>query len=129
PTIRSRCRAISLRVPPAGDVAALLTERDGIPHDRAIAAARAAQSHIGMARRLATDDGARERRRQVLEVPSQIRGVGDAVLAAADLVDLARTEAKAATEERDATERSELLHSLGEEGSTRLPPAVRGQLR
>ena len=128
-TIRSRCRVVSLRVPAAEDVAALLVRRDGIEPAIALTAARAAQSHVGVARRLATDPDARARRRSILTVPSRIRGVGDAVLAAADLVELAQAEGKAATEERDAAERAELLRTLGAEGETRLPPAVRSQVK
>ena len=128
-TIRSRCRVVSLRVPAAEDVAALLVRRDGIDPAIALTAARAAQSHVGVARRLATDPDARARRRSILTVPSRIRGVGDAVLAAADLVELAQAEGKAATEERDAAERAELLRTLGAEGETRLPPAVRSQVK
>ena len=54
-TIRSRCRVVTLRVPPSEAVARVLAERDGIDHDRALAAARAAQGHVGRARRLVTD--------------------------------------------------------------------------
>ncbi|MDO8106552.1 DNA polymerase III subunit delta' [Isoptericola sp. b441] len=128
-TIRSRCRALGLRVPPVEAVARLLIDRDGVEPDVADVAARAAQSHIGMARRLARDPDARERRRRTLELVTGIRGVGDAVLAAADLVDVAQAEAKAATEDRDAAERAALLHTLGAEDATRLPPALRAQVR
>jgi DNA polymerase-3 subunit delta' len=58
-----------------------------------------------------------------------VRGVGDAVLAAGELVETAQADAKAATEERDAAERRTLLHSLGADGLTTLPPALRGPLR
>ncbi len=91
-------------------------------------AARAAQSHVGMARRLATDPDARERRRRLLAIPSSIRGVGDAVLQAAALVDGATAEAKAAGAQRDEEERAELLRMLGV-GDGPVPPAYRGQLR
>ncbi len=128
-TIRSRCRHVALRIPPAEAVADLLVRRDGVDHALAAYAARAAQSHIGMARRLATDEGARNRRREVLKVPGQLTTVGAAVLAAGQLVDVASEEAKAATTARDATERAALLHSLGAEGTTTLPPAVRAQVR
>src|SRR5690606_7770235 len=39
-TIRSRCRGLALRVPPAADVAALLVARDGVDPEVAEAAAR-----------------------------------------------------------------------------------------
>jgi DNA polymerase-3 subunit delta' len=128
-TIRSRCRHVGLRVPPVDDVAALLVRRHGVDPALAAFAARAASSHVGLARRLAVDEGARIRRREVLRLPEQITGVGAAVLAAGQLVEVAAEEAKAATAERDATERAALLHSLGAEGASTLPPAVRAQVR
>jgi DNA polymerase-3 subunit delta' len=103
--------------------------RDGLDPDVALAAARAAQSHVGLARRLARDPEARARRRRLLSVPAGIRGVGDAVLAASDLIDTAAADARAATEERDAAEKAELLRNLGAEAGTRLPPALRGQVK
>ncbi|WP_199425234.1 DNA polymerase III subunit delta' [Actinotalea solisilvae] len=128
-TIRSRCRGVALRVPPVADVAALLVERDGVAPEVAEMAARAAQSHIGLARRLARDPEARERRTRTLRLAAEIRGVGDAVLAASDLVEVATAESKAATEDRDAAEKAALLHTLGAEGAATLPPAVRAQVR
>jgi len=73
-TIRSRCRRVVLRVPPVADVARLLVERDGVDPALADAAARAAQSHIGLARRLARDPEARERRAKTLRLAAAIRG-------------------------------------------------------
>jgi DNA polymerase-3 subunit delta' len=128
-TIRSRCRGVVLRVPPVEDVAALLVARDGVDPATAEVAARAAQSHIGLARRLARDPEARERRSRVLRLAAGIRGVGDAVLAAADLVEVAAAEAKAATEDRDAAEKAELLRTLGAEEGKQLPPSLRAQVR
>src|SRR5450756_2925616 len=81
-TIRSRCRGVVLRVPPVADVARLLVERDEVDPALADAAARAAQSHIGLARRLARDPEVRERPAKTLRLAAAIPGVGDAVLAA-----------------------------------------------
>lgn len=128
-TLRSRSRSVALRVPPVEDVADLLVRRDGIDPATALVAARAAQSHVGVARRLARDPEARARRSAVLRIAPRVRGVGDAVLAAGELVETAQADAKAATEERDARERQELLRSLGAEGLTTIPPALRGQVR
>jgi len=127
-TIRSRCRVVALRTPPADVVARLLVERDGVEPDLAHECALAAQSHIGIARRLARDPKARARRDQVLALATEVRGVGDAVLAAADLVAVAEDDAAAATEERDAREKAELLAVLGAETGT-IPPALRAQVR
>jgi DNA polymerase-3 subunit delta' len=128
-TIRSRTRRVGLRTPPVAAVAELLVRRDGVDPTMAGFAARAAQSHIGLARRLATDEQARIRRRTVVRVPSQVRSVGEAVLQAAALLATAKEEAEAATAERDERERVELMAALGADASARSqPPHVRAQL-
>jgi DNA polymerase III subunit delta' len=116
-TIRSRCRVVTLRVPPSDAVARVLTERDGIAPDVALAAARAAQGHVGRARRLATDKAAAQRRDEVLRVPVQATSLGPALAAAAALVKSAEDEAKAVTEQLDEPERDALRLAYGE-GST-----------
>lgn len=128
-TIRSRCRSVRLRVPPPDDVARLLVERDGVDPDMAAQAARAAQSHIGRAKRLAIDETARSRRQEVVRLAFGLDGVGEAVLRAGQLVDVASEEATAATADRDAREKTALLTALGFENATRLPPAARAQVR
>lgn len=128
-TIRSRCRQVGLRIPPVGDVAELLVRRDGVEPALATFAARAADCHIGLARRLARDEGARARRRDVLRLAGDLTGVGAAVMAAGRLVTVATEESKAATEQRNEEERAVLLRSLGAEGLSTLPPAVRSQVR
>jgi DNA polymerase-3 subunit delta' len=92
-------------------------EREGIPAERARAAALAAQGHIGRARRLATDEEAARRRAEVLRVPGLVGSLGDALRAAAGLVKAAGAEAAAATEELDEPEREALRRAFGE-GST-----------
>lgn len=128
-TIRSRCRQVSLRIPPVADVAQLLVARDGIDPEVAMIAAQAAQSHVGLARRLAQDPQARARRNSVLNLAAKIRGVADAVIYAGDLVAVAQEEAKSATEERDAEEKAELLRLLGAETGRALAPALRSQVK
>ena len=117
PTIRSRCRVVTLRVPPSEAVARVLVERDGIDHDRALAAARAAQGHVGRARRLVTDPSAAARRAAVLQVPVQATSLGPALAVAAALVKSAEDEAKSVTEQLDEPEREALRQAFGE-GST-----------
>src|SRR3954469_909090 len=56
PTIRSRCRHLSLRTPPVDAVADVLVRRDGIAPELAASVARATQGHIDRAHRLATDE-------------------------------------------------------------------------
>ncbi len=129
PTIRSRVRTVRLRVPSTKDVAELIQRRDGVDEAVAERAAREAQSHIGMAHRLATNAEARRRREETIEIALGVRSVSDAVLAAARLLEIAGADAKAITEERDAEEREHTLRSLGVEPGGTIPPALRGQLR
>src|SRR5690625_1818163 len=106
-TIRSRCRSVNLRIPPAQAVADLLVRRDGIDPETALECAHEAQSHVGVARRLATHPPARQFRRSVLELASQIRGVGDAVLAAGRLVNAATEQAQEEIGRASCRERAE----------------------
>ncbi len=129
PTIRSRVRVVRLRVPEPEDVAALLTSRDGTPPDEALAIAREAQSHIGMARRLANNPEARSRRTETLRVALGLRSVSSAIMAAAKLVELAKADAETLTRERDAAEREQMLRTLGVEAGGTIPPALRGQIK
>jgi DNA polymerase-3 subunit delta' len=117
PTIRSRCRVVTLVVPASSAVAKVLMTQDGIEPAAALAAARAAQGHVGRARRLASDASAAARRADVLRVPMQAVSLGPALSAAAALVRTAEDEAKAVTEELDEPERDALRRAFGE-GST-----------
>jgi DNA polymerase III subunit delta' len=117
PTIRSRCRVVTLVVPASSAVANVLVTRDGIDPAKALAAARAAQGHVGRARRLATDASAAKRRADVLRVPLEATSLGPALSLAAALVRTAEEEAKAVTEGLDEPERDFLRKAYGE-GST-----------
>lgn len=129
PTIRSRVRTVRLRTPEAEDVAKLLMERDGVGAELALSSAREAQSHIGMAHRLATDADARARRAETLRIVLGMDSVTAAVNAAARLLAIAGDDAKAITEQKDAEERTAALHSLGVEPGGSVPPALRSQLK
>jgi DNA polymerase-3 subunit delta' len=128
-TIRSRCRLVTLRTPPVDAVADVLVLRDGVDRDTAGIVARAAQGHIGRARRLATDPDARRRRAAVLEVPRRLTSVGPAVAAAEALVKAAEAEAKAHSEELDGAETSALRQALGESAKGRMPRGTAGALK
>ncbi|MFT4211262.1 MAG: DNA polymerase III subunit delta' [Microbacterium sp.] len=128
PTIRSRVRTVRLREPEVDDVARLIALRTGADAEVAEQAARHAQRHIGMARRLATDADARARRDETLRSVLTVRGIGDAVEVAARIVQVATDDAKALTAERDAAERADLLRTVGVAEGAAVPPAVRSQL-
>lgn len=129
PTVRSRVRTVRLRVPGVDEVAGLISRRDGISLPEATRAAREAQSHIGMAHRLATNAEARRRRARTLELALGVRSVSAAVLAAAELLEVAGADAKAITQERDAEERESALRSLGLVPGGTVPAGLRAQLK
>jgi DNA polymerase-3 subunit delta' len=129
PTIRSRVRSVRLRIPTVEDVAELIARRDDVDHATATRAAREAQSHIGMAHRLATNEEARSRRAETLDIALGIRSVSGAMLAATKLLAIAGADASALTEERDADERASALRSLGIEPGGTIPPALRAQMK
>ena len=115
-TIRSRCRVVALRTPPADAIARVLVDRDGIPPDAAIWAASVSGGHVGRARRLARDPAARAHRETVLGLPLRLRGIGDAFAHAGDLVRAAKEEAAALSESRDLAEREEMAVAMGAGG-------------
>jgi DNA polymerase-3 subunit delta' len=120
PTIRSRCRLVTLRIPRVDELAEHLA-REGVDRSVAAFAARAAQSHVGRARRLATDPEVQRRRRDVLDVPTQVATVGGCFTAAANLVDAAREEAAATVDALDAVESAALKEALGDVGGRGRP--------
>ena len=120
-TIRSRCRIVSLRTPPAEAIAELLIKRDGIDKAMAHFAAHASLGHVGRAKLLATDEQVRERRSLVLQVPFELKDLPSCFAAAQRLVDAATEDADIATDEMDEKELNNLLRAYGEgaEGVTK----------
>ncbi|MDQ1485360.1 MAG: polymerase subunit delta [Actinomycetota bacterium] len=116
-TIRSRCRVVALRTPPTDAVASVLMSRDGVSDEVASFAARAAQGHVGRARRLATDPAARARRSAVLHVVGALRDVGSCLKAAAQLVEAAAAEAAEVTSSLDEAETASFKEAFGEGGT------------
>ncbi|MEU6210114.1 DNA polymerase III subunit delta' [Streptomyces sp. NPDC047023] len=131
PTIRSRCRHLTLRTPAVAAVADLLVRRDGIEPEVAEAAARATQGHIDRARRLATDPTARARRASVLKLPLRVDDVGGCLKAAQELVDAAADDAKQVAEEVDTKETEELRAALGAGtgAGSRMPRGTAGVMK
>ena len=117
PTIRSRCRHLSLRTPSTKAIAKLLIERDGVESSTADFVARASGGHIGRARRLATDSAARENRSNIMKLPFMIKDVSSAFKAAQFLVDAAKADALEDAEKKDEDEISKLKEAWGATGS------------
>ncbi|GAA3679121.1 DNA polymerase III subunit delta' [Nocardioides ginsengisoli] len=112
PTIRSRCRLVTLSTPTTEEVAGFLRAR-GIEDALATYAARASQGHIGRARALAFDADVRNRRQEVVSMPARLTTLGRCMDAATRLAAAAKDEADAITAELDAREKVDLDAAYG----------------
>jgi DNA polymerase-3 subunit delta' len=129
PTIRSRCRSVHLVTPSAAAVATVLTRRDGVPAEEARVAALASQGHIGRAKRLATDAGARARRADVLALPQNLYDVGACLRAAERLIEAVKADVAAIAEVADVAERESLRAALGVGTGAKQPPGAAAALK
>ncbi len=129
PTVRSRCRHLSLRTPPTAAVAEVLQRRDGVDPAMASFAARAAQGHIGRARRLATDEDARLRRHAVLRLPLSLHELSAALRAAGDLVDAATAEADEQAATLATSEADDMRRGLGVGAGGKQPAGAAAALK
>lgn len=129
PTIRSRVRRVGLKVPAVAEVANLLTQRHGIEPKLAAQVAAESQSHIGMAQRLATSSEARSRRRETLMAALAINNVTVAVNTAERWLDIAKKDAEALTDERDAAEKEAMLRSIGLTPGEAIPSNLKTDVR
>ena len=117
PTIRSRCRHLSLRTPSTKAITKLLIERDSIDAVTAAFVAKASGGHIGRARRLATDTNAKENRKNIMKLPFAIKDIASAFKAAQYLVEAAKADALVDSEAKDELEISKLKEAWGGSGS------------
>ncbi len=128
PTIRSRCRHVSLVTPTGEEVAQLLIEREGIAPETARGAAAMSQSHIGVAKSLARDPAELDRRRKILLAAATTSSVGEAALLAQKLVEAAKADASERAAQKDQEELTRLRRALGyDQEGARLPPALKAQ--
>jgi DNA polymerase III subunit delta' len=129
PTIRSRCRLVTLSTPTTEEVAGFLRTADGVDDALSTYAARASQGHIGRARALARDQATRNRRAEIVAIPSKLTSLGSCMRAAENMVEVAKTEAEAITTDLDAREKADLDASYGVVDRGRRPreygPALR----
>jgi DNA polymerase-3 subunit delta' len=116
PTIRSRCRHLTLRTPSVAAVTKLLIERDGVDPELAEFASDAAQGHIGRARYLATNEEARETRKKILNIPSTVLDLASALEAANTLLEMAKEQVKKESDTRDEEEITKLKEFYGTSG-------------
>jgi DNA polymerase-3 subunit delta' len=112
-TIRSRCRLVTLTTPAPVDVAAFLERTMDILPTLAEYAARHSQGHIGRARALARDESVRNRRREIVAIPTRLTSLGACMQAAGQLVEAAKAEAEQITGELDQREKVDLDAAYG----------------
>lgn len=112
PTIRSRCRLVTLSTPTVAEVAGFLVAK-GVAEPLASYAARASQGHIGRARALAFDEAVRTRRQEVVTIPARLSDLGRCMDAATRLASTAKEEADAITADLDAREKTDLDSAYG----------------
>jgi len=129
PTIRSRTRNVSLRLPSNQEVAQLLVQRDGVAEELAIQSARQAQQHVGMARRLAVSQDARARRQETMRDLASITNLSGAMAAAEHLLSVAKRDAEAVSLERDKQEKVKLLAAYGLGPEDKVPPGIRSHIK
>ncbi|KUI41207.1 DNA polymerase III subunit delta' [Mycobacterium sp. IS-1590] len=116
-TLRSRCRHVALVTPTVDAIANVLMEGDGLAEADARWAASVSGGHVGRARRLATDESARERRKRALGLARDAATPSRAYAAAEELVKTAEDEALALTVDRNEAETEELRTALGAGGT------------
>jgi DNA polymerase-3 subunit delta' len=114
PTIRSRCRHVALTSPTFVAISQQLTNRFGIDPAMAAWATRAAQGHIGRARALATDENVRLRRKQVLDIPTNLRVVSSCFDQANKIVANANADADAIVTPLDQGDDQDIRTAFGE---------------
>ena len=117
PTIRSRCRHLTLRTPSVKAVAKLLIERDGIDPELADFAASVSHGHVGRAKYLAKSKDAREKREKIVNFPFLVTDLASAFEAANTFLDMAKEQAKAESETRNEEGLTKLKESYGTVGS------------
>lgn len=129
PTIRSRVRTVRLRTPTVEQVADFIVNADGVEPELALRCAREAQCHIGMARRLATDAAARQRRDASIGILLGVVSPSHVAKGASDLVKIAEEDSQAADAARLDRDRAEFLRQLGIPVGDPVPPQYRAQVR
>lgn len=113
-TIRSRCRHVVLATPSLELIAQQLSNRFGIDETMSKFAARAAQGHIGRARALATDEAVRNRRDEILDMPTRVNSVVSCFEMAAAIVANANADTDSMVEPLDSQDEQNIRTAYGD---------------
>jgi DNA polymerase-3 subunit delta' len=124
-TLRSRCRHVALVTPRVDAIARVLIDTDGLPEADAHWAASVSGGHVGRARRLATDEQARQRRERALGL-ARDAATPSRAYAAAELVATAGRR-QALTDDRNRPRPRN--HGARCGGTGKAPKALQGRRR
>ena len=113
-TIRSRCRHVLLNTPSLDDVTNQLVHHYNIDAEIAAWAARVSQGHIGRARALATDESARIRRQEIVDMPFRLRNVAMSFELASRIVTNATEDAEALVAPLDEADEADIRMAFGD---------------
>jgi DNA polymerase-3 subunit delta' len=108
PTVRSRCRHLSLKTPITSEITGYLVEKLDVSHDQAKLAAEISQGHIGKAIRLLKTPESKNTRKKTFEILFSIKSENDAIRAATQLIQLAQEQVELRTVESVEKEMDEL---------------------
>jgi DNA polymerase-3 subunit delta' len=97
PTVRSRCRHLSLKTPTKSEITGYLVANLEVSHDQAIFAAEISQGHIGKAIRLLKTPESKNIRKKTFEILFSIKSENDAIRAATQLIQLAQEQVELRT--------------------------------
>jgi DNA polymerase-3 subunit delta' len=97
PTIRSRCRHLSLKTPTTSEITGYLVEKLDVSDDQARLAAEISQGHIGKAVRLIQISESKNLRKKTFSILFSIKSEKDAIRASAQLIELAQEQVELRT--------------------------------
>jgi len=92
PTIRSRCRHLSLKTPTTSEITGYLVEKLDVSYDEAKLAAEISQGHIGKTIRLLKTPESKNIRKKTFEILFSIKSENDAIRAATQLIQLSQDQ-------------------------------------
>lgn len=118
PTIRSRCRHLSLKTPTKNEISKYLTENFQATDDEIDLAANISQGHLGRAKAFLTNAETRSMRERVFELLLSVKSEGDAIRAASELLNLAqeRVEVRFASKIESESEELKAVMQSGSRG-------------
>lgn len=129
PTIRSRCRLISLRMPRPQAVAEMISETIHVDQQLALECTLQAQSHIGIAKHLIIDEHARQDREQTIIRVADLISVTDAVVLANEVWERGQKEIEQKCQTINAQERIAFIENAGVDSEKSLPAGFAGALK